>query len=135
MSKENAEGRKIAFIIDDDLDFLKVMASSIQHPAFEVRTFHTTNGYQAVDEVIKAKPAVVFIDFNLPRANGGQILPVLKSVPSLAQVPVYIFTGWPKQQVVSFLKDWPHAGVLAKGESLKKDILRILDDLAAPLAA
>ena len=129
------EERKIAFFVDDEADFLELLQKRIQHPSFEIQTYHAVNAYRIIDEVIKLKPDVLFIDFNLPRANGAQVVSILKSVPSLAELPVYFITGYSysKEKILPFLKEVKHQGVLLKDVSLKKEILRILDQFAETL--
>ncbi|MBI4358271.1 MAG: response regulator [Candidatus Omnitrophica bacterium] len=121
--------QKIAFFIDDDLAFLELIPYTVRHPRFEVRTYQALNGYQAIDEVIRRKPDVVFLDFRLPRANGGQILPILRSVKSLAHVPVYLVTGLSKAEVLPLLTDVNFDGVLVKNESIWAEVLKVLDRL------
>ena len=122
--------RKVAFFVDDDQDFLTILSHAIRHPLFDIRVYCATNGYQAIDEIIKVKPDVVFIDFNLPRANGGQVVPILKSINQFRNLPVYFVTGYPPDAVSSFLTHLEFAGLLQKNEHVAGDILQILDQLA-----
>ena len=126
----NLEDRKIAFFIDDDQDFLTVLLHTIRHPLFDIQVYCATNGYQAIDEIIKAKPDVVFIDFNLPRANGSQVIPVLKSINEFRDLPVYFITGYPRDAVASFLTHLEFDGLLHKDDHFAEGILQILDQLA-----
>ena len=119
----------MAVFVDDDPDFLELIPKVIHHPSYEIRTRHALNGYRIIDEIIKIKPDVLFIDFYLPRANGGQILPILKSVQALAHLPVYFITGYSKEELEPFLKDLDYDGVLLKSNSLSEEVLRILDQL------
>ena len=125
------EEREVAFFVDNDSDFLETVSCAIQHPRFDIITCHSENGYRAIDEIIRVKPDVLFIDFNLPRANGGQIISILKSVRFLSNVSIYFMTGYPKERILPFLKDVDHEKVLFKGPSLKEDILKILEERAA----
>ena len=97
--------QKIAFFIDDDPNFLALIPDVVQHPRFRIQTYCAVNGYRTIDEIIKVKPDVLFIDFYLPRANGGQILPILKSVQALSNLPVYFLTGYSKEEILPLLKD------------------------------
>ena len=123
--------REIAFFIDDDPDFLEMISYLVSHPHFDIQTHHSRNGYRAIDEIIKVKPSVLFIDFNLPRANGGQIVSVLKSVESLSDLPVYFVTGYPKEKILPFLKAEDSEKIISKGPSLKEEVLKILEARAA----
>ena len=126
--------QKIAFFIDDDPNFLVLIPDVIQHPRFKIQTFCAVNGYKAIDEIIKVKPDVLFIDFYLPRANGGQILPILKSVQALSNLPVYFLTGYSKEEILPLLKDTnvkdaDYDGILLKSDSLPGEVLEILNHL------
>ncbi len=120
---------KIAFFIDDDEDFLELIHEVVQHPNFQIKTLHVDNGYHAIDEIIKIRPDVLFIDFYLPRANGSQILPIIKYVQALSDLPVYFITGFPKEEILPFIKESSCAGILSKNESLKEDVLKILEEV------
>ena len=126
---EDSKERKIAFFVDDDADFLHLLAQAIQHPHYEVRTFCAQNGYQTIDEVIKLKPDLLFIDFYLPRARANQIVPVLRSVEALARIPIYFVSGYSKSEILPFLDEVQCDGVLLKGSHLREEVLKILDAL------
>jgi len=121
--------RKVAIFIDDDSDFLELIPEVIQHPHYEIKTHHSTNGYRTIDEIIKMRPDVLFIDFYLPRANGGQILPILKSVQAFAHLPVYFITGYSEPEILPFLKGLDYDGIIFKSDALGDAILHVLDQL------
>lgn len=121
--------QKVAFFIDDDPNFLEVLPDVVRHPHFKIQTYCATNGYRTIDEVIKARPDVLFIDFYLPRASSGQILPILKSVHGLANLPVYILTGYTKEEILPFLEETDCKGILLKDDTLPVEILRIFNQI------
>jgi len=129
IQKETTREQKVAFFIDDDPNFLALIPDVIQHPRFEIRTYCAVNGYRTIDEIIKVKPDVLFIDFYLPRANAGQILPVLKSVHALSNVPVYFLTGYSREEILPFVKGVEYNGVLIKSDSLPEEVLEILNQI------
>lgn len=122
-------GQKVVLFIDDDNGFLEVMQEAIQHPNFSVQTYQVSNGYQTIDEIIKRKPHVLFIDFCLPNISGSQILSILKSVQGLAHLSIYLVTGYSKEAVKPFLIDFDLERVLIKDESFRTEVLRILDQI------
>ena len=121
--------RKVAVFVDDDSDFLELIPEIIQHPRYEIRTYRALNGYRIIDEIIKIKPDVLFIDFFLPRANAGQILPILRSIQTLARIPVYFVTGRPKEEIMPFLEDLDYDGIIFKSDAFKDAVLHVLDRL------
>lgn len=125
----------MAVFIDDDSDFLNLIPEVIQHPHYEIKTYCSTNGYHAIDEIIKMKPDVLFIDFYLPRANGGQILPILKSVQALAHLPIYFVTGYSEPEILPFLEGLEYNGIIFKSDALKDAVLHVLDQLDQAVSA
>ena len=120
---------KVAFFVDDDDDFLRLVDMAIQHPRFQIKTMHVDNGYQAIDEIIKTKPDVLFIDFCLPRVNAGQILPIIKYIHSLSDLPIYLVTNFSKDEISPFLTEVNPDGVLLKNNSFPDEVLKILKGL------
>ena len=129
-----AKSQKIALFVDDDMEFIGMISDIIQHPHFEVRTSYAADGYQAVDQVIKTKPDILFIDFNLPRANGGQILSILKSVKMLSDMRIYFLTAYAEKEILPFVEGLEFHGVLNKKENLDSEIIKILNELDHSLA-
>lgn len=123
--------KKIALFIDDDEKFLAALAHMVEHPSFEIQTQCVANGYQAVDGLLRAKPDVVFIDFNIPRANGSQVVPIVKSVEGFEDLPVYFLTAYSKDAIASFMKHFEFEGILEKDGHFVDEILKILDELSA----
>ena len=119
----------MAVFVDDDSDFLELIPEVIHHPRYEIRTFRTLNGYRIIDEIIKIKPDVLFLDFHLPRANGSQILPILKAVQPLAHLPIYFVTGYSEPEVLPFLKGLDYDGIIFKSDALKDAVFHVLDQL------
>jgi two-component SAPR family response regulator len=127
--------KKLAFFIDDDQGFVELIPLMVKHPRFEIKSHCTTNGYQVVDEVVKTRPDVLFIDFNLPRANGSQLVPILKSIDTLSSMRIYFLTAYTEDQIRPFVKDLEFDGILYKMEELNSKITKIFDDLDHSLAA
>ena len=122
--------QKIAFFVDDDPSFLFALSDVIQHHCFMIQTYCAANGYRAVDEIIKVRPDVVFLDFNLPRANGSQIIAILKSIKEFRNVPFFFMTGYPREAVASFLEEIQFDGLIEKSDHFVEETLKVLDDLA-----
>ncbi|MBI1977771.1 MAG: response regulator [Candidatus Omnitrophica bacterium] len=123
------EKRKIVFFLDDDGEFLELLPHMIHHPDYEVRTYHVTNGYHIVDEIVRVKPNVIFMDFFLPRVNGAQVLPILRFIRELSGTPIYLMTGYPMEHLAPFLREVSYSGIILKQASFKEEVLKILDGL------
>ncbi|OGX06330.1 MAG: hypothetical protein A3G87_01630 [Omnitrophica bacterium RIFCSPLOWO2_12_FULL_50_11] len=119
--------QKRACFIDDDRDFLDVLQLRITHSRFQIQTVLATNGYQIIDQLMKEQPDVLFIDFNMPRAHGGQVISVLQSANVLCSTPVYFMTSHGIEKVGSLLKNIEYDGILEKGDTFSQEVGHILD--------
>lgn len=124
---EIVRDKKIAYFIDDDLDFLRSVTDLVEHPNYDVETCYVLNGYKIVDDIIKKKPDILFIDFNLPRANGSQVISVLRSINEFKELPVYFMTGYSKEAVSSYMNHLHFEGILDKCDHFVEETLRILE--------
>lgn len=79
--------------VDDDEDdrdiFMEVMRSV--HPELELVL--AKDGADALAKLQEiGKPLCMYIDMNMPKMSGIQFLTIIKSDPSLAQIPAFILT-------------------------------------------
>lgn len=126
--------RKAAFFIDDDQSFVELIPLMVKHPRFEIKSLCATNGYQVIDEVIEVRPDVLFIDFNLPRANGAQLLPILKSIKTLSHMRIYLLTAYTEKELHPFVKGLEFHGILRKMQNLSTEIGKIFDEMTCSVA-
>lgn len=130
MPSKTMTHRKRAFFVDDDRDFLEMLGYVLRHPQFEVHTCVSESGYRTIDDIIRAKPDILFIDFHLPQATGSQVISVLKAIGGTANMPIYVVTGYPREKVEDFLEGVEYNGLIVKDEHLTDEILRVLDAAA-----
>lgn len=98
-------------LIDDDKDdclFFKEALDELPVTA-ELTTVH--NGEQLMDllteggEAVPADPLVLFLDLNMPRKNGFEVLSELKQDEKLKWLPVIIFSTYFEQEEINQLYD------------------------------
>jgi CheY-like chemotaxis protein len=81
-------------LVDDDLDDHEVFKSacSVVDPAIEVTGFES--GEQALRGLAKSRslPDMIFLDLNMPRLNGIEVLEAVKAIESLKTVPIVVYT-------------------------------------------
>lgn len=52
-----------------------------------------TSGMQGFWLALRAQPDVVITDYNMDQGSGQYLLSCIKSTPSIAHIPVIVFTG------------------------------------------
>lgn len=80
-----------ALIIEDDESSIMVLASLLKHLQVATEAFTTGDDTEAfVANALNSD--VVFVDLEMPRMNGYQVLSLLREHPALDSVPIVAYT-------------------------------------------
>src|SRR4030095_16900984 len=85
---------KILLIVDDDSDDIQLFCEAVAEINETFHCFSAGNGEEALQLLKSAivKPDFIFLDLNMPRMNGKQLLVQLKKDPKFAKIPVVIYS-------------------------------------------
>ena len=81
---------KTCLVVDDSSVIRKVARRILEGMHFEIS--EAEDGEQALDMCRGSLPDVVFLDLNMPRMDGRELLAEMKKDPELQTIPVVIFT-------------------------------------------
>ena len=91
MEDNTAEKRKkTVLIVDDDITYMRTVYEWLKQ---EYHVGMASNGVQAISYLAKTKADLVLLDYEMPIANGPQVLSMLKSDTETGHVPVMFLTG------------------------------------------
>jgi two-component system, OmpR family, phosphate regulon sensor histidine kinase PhoR len=79
---------KRILVVDDEPEMLEIFRAYFQG-RYEVDT--ATSGATAIERFIRQRPDVVFLDVNMPGANGVEVLKLFQQTD--ASIPVIMVTG------------------------------------------
>lgn len=86
---------KTVFLIDDDLDDREIFQEALQSLDAGTHYLEAMDGQEAL-EMIREKgfavPDLMFVDLNMPRVGGLELLKELRKMPDYQSLPVYIYT-------------------------------------------
>jgi len=82
------------YVIDDDIDLLKVVKSLLLKKGFNVSTFMDWN--IARDAMKLFEPQLILLDVFLSGIDGLDICQKLKASPSTRHIPILMFSAFPK---------------------------------------
>jgi CheY-like chemotaxis protein len=86
---------KRLFIIDDDVEDQEIFMEAVKEVDHAIQCFTSTNGEEALDELEKNEsvlPDLIFLDLNMPKLNGKQILREIKNRSMLSTIPVIMYS-------------------------------------------
>lgn len=86
------EKKKIV-IVEDELDFAKIVKLRLENVGYQV--FISLDTYLGMRDIVKYQPDLVILDLMMPAGGGFSLLERLRNNPSTVTVPVVILTGKP----------------------------------------
>lgn len=91
MEDNTGENRKkTVLIVDDDITYMRTVYEWLKE------SYHVgmaANGVQAISYLARNKADLVLLDYEMPIANGPQVLEMLRADTETGQIPVMFLTG------------------------------------------
>jgi CheY-like chemotaxis protein len=79
-------------IVDDDPMIRKLIATTLEDVS-GYRLQEASDGAEAVERAVEAKPEIVFLDVDMPQLNGIEACRRLRSDPATASATIVMLTG------------------------------------------
>jgi CheY-like chemotaxis protein len=105
-------------VVDDSPLFLKQFNRWVNNLGYEF--LPCSDAEKAINTIIQAKPAIVFLDINMPVVSGFELMEKIRANPKLATLPVVILTGDSKLSN-KWRAQWGGCEFLAKPASTKEN--------------
>jgi CheY-like chemotaxis protein len=83
------------FIIDDDVEDQEIFMEAVRVVDNTIQCFASTSGEEALQQLeqeVIVLPDLIFLDLNMPKLNGKQILREIKNRKSLKPIPVIMYS-------------------------------------------
>ena len=90
MNLSSHKNRNI-LIVDDIVDNLKVLSSTLNREGYEIRC--AKNGPMALKAAVKVVPDLILLDINMPGMNGYQVCQKLKQDPKTQNIPIIFLSA------------------------------------------
>jgi len=86
--------RKTIFLVDDDRDDREIFIEALAEIDNSLHCVTAENGEDAIRKLLSGAfiPNIIFLDLNMPRMNGRECLIEIKSIKTLEETPVIIYT-------------------------------------------
>jgi CheY-like chemotaxis protein len=83
------------FLVDDDVDDIFIFGEVLMEVDASIEFLSAENG-EAAQKLLKSGtcvlPDLIFLDLNMPRMNGKELLREIKTDPGLKNIPVVVYT-------------------------------------------
>ncbi len=128
-SGKSKDDKKRILIIDDDASYAKMVREWLKDT---YRVDVVTAGMQGISFLLKNKVDVVLLDYEMPVADGPQILGMLRSSQETANIPVVFLTGIADKESITRVMSLKPSGYILKS-STKEELLHKLNGLLSKL--
>lgn len=141
--------KKVVLIVDDDqtdvMALQRALRELVQENEIEVETFN--DGEEILERLEKTKlaegqddspiPYIMFLDLNMPRVDGFEVLETLRNDPKLKSIVVFVLSTSNNPQDISKAYQKTIAGYLVKSEQGNryeklKDLVRSYSNAVTP---
>ena len=128
MEENTGENRKkTVLIVDDDITYMRTVYEWLKD---DYHVGMAPNGVQAISYLARNKADLVLLDYEMPIANGPQVLQMLKNDSETGQIPVMFLTGRGDRESVMSVVELKPADYILK--TIGKDsLLKKLEDFFA----
>lgn len=110
---------KVLFIVDDDEDDINLFVEAVNEIDKSMECFKARNGEDALKRLdeLHMLPDVIFLDLNMPRMNGREMLERLKASDKYKDIPVVIYSTSNAEQDKTETKQLGASAYLTKPDS------------------
>lgn len=116
--------KKKILVVDDNKEFLEIIRMNLEND-YELCLAY--NGIEALENLKKFKPDVVFLDIKMPKFDGISVLKRIRKVNK--DLPVYILTVCSDKEHFESARLLNASGFIAKTEDMKQQIDNIISSL------
>ena len=83
----------LVLIVDDDLDLNQILKRILERNLPGIRVEQAFDGFEAGRKVSEQKPALIFLDYDLPGMDGASLCSRIRSDPSIGKPSIISMTG------------------------------------------
>jgi len=89
-------------VIDDNIQFQKLMAQALSHAGYEVIV--ANDGAEGLNKLKETRPSLVILDIMMPGMDGYEVCRHIRANPQTADIPVLMLTAknGPRDQMQGF---------------------------------
>ena len=119
-------------LVDDDVDDQEIFLLTMQDTGAGVNCEFACDGIQALEKLGRDsyQPHLIFIDINMPKMNGMELLAELKQNPRLVETPIYMYSTSDQKEIVARCMELGASGFMKKSpdiEELRREFAQLLD--------
>lgn len=114
-------------VVDDDITLRDMYAERLRAEGYEVEI--AQDGEQGIERANTFKPDLILLDIMMPKINGFTALDILKTTPSLKDIPVILLTALIQEDNKTKGMQGGAADYIVKSETMPKEVIEKIEKL------
>jgi len=111
-SESDSNDMKTILLLEDDPYEARLVIRLMERQGY--RVLHAPDGESGLRLALEDAPDLVLLDLGLPDLDGQTVAAFLKSIPSLAQLPLIAVTAWPPETARQMAEAYGCDGYISK---------------------
>ncbi len=125
----------LIMLCDDDIDDIEIFQEALSETLPNTELLVSNSCKDLISALKITKPAIIFLDINMPEMSGWDCLRHLKSDPDLKDISVVLYTTSSSKRDIDFAKESGAYRLITKPDrfkDLRKVLSGILEEIAPP---
>ena len=90
---------KEILLIDDDADELEVFTEALRSVDKNIQCSQAKDLNEALEFLSYSSPAYIFIDYNMPKANGLEVVSEIKKIDKLEKSKIILYSNYISEEM------------------------------------
>jgi len=90
---------KEILLIDDDADELEVFSEALRSVDKNIQCSQARDLNEALEFLTYSSPAYIFIDYNMPKINGLEVVSEIKKIEKLANSRIVLYSNYVSEEM------------------------------------
>lgn len=112
---------KTILLVEDDDNLANVYEMRLQAEGF--KTVRVSNGEDALQTALQAKPDLILLDVMMPKVSGFDVLDILRNTPETAQIKIIMLTALSQESDQERAKSLGVTDYLVKSQVVIADVV------------
>ena len=138
MHSYSSNGRPYLLYIEDDAEDVELLKYTLTETPFAFDIVHISNGPEALDFLEHSKqynrfPEVIFLDVNLPKMDGKEVLLCLRADKDIARIPLTVLSTSNNGSDINYFQDYKIPYIVKPGDvtRFKTEVVEVMRGLLA----
>jgi CheY-like chemotaxis protein len=124
--------------IEDNAEDVEILRSALEGTLYSFNIIHISDGLKALDFLEQSKqfnrfPEIIFLDVNLSKMNGKEVVVCLKADKDIARIPLTILSASNLDADIAYFRKFQVPYIIKQGDHrrFREEVIEVMKGLLA----